>query len=95
MADSLRIEELRAAARHSRQRYQLYRAKVYGPRPTTMTRLRELERVYRGAEARLIRAERRLGAPPRMATPDRRAPGSPTRSAPQPAAPREVGKRPG
>jgi hypothetical protein len=30
---------------------------VLEPRPTPMTRLRELERVHRGAEARLRRAE--------------------------------------
>jgi hypothetical protein len=30
---------------------------MYGPRPTTLTRLRELERAHRGAEARLRRAQ--------------------------------------
>jgi hypothetical protein len=54
--DPARIEELRAEARYHRERYDLYRAKVYGPRPTTMTRLRELERAYQGAEARLRHA---------------------------------------
>jgi hypothetical protein len=57
MTDSPRIEELLAEARYRRHRYDLYRAKMYGPRPTTMTRLRELERAYRGAEARLRRAQ--------------------------------------
>ena len=52
-----RIEYLRAEALHHRQRYDLYRAKMYGPRLTTMARLRELERAHRGAEARLCRAE--------------------------------------
>ena len=52
MADAARIEELRAEARYHRERYELYRAKMYGGRPTTMARLRELERVHQGAEAR-------------------------------------------
>jgi len=62
MASPVRIEELRAEARYRRERYELYRAKVYGPRPTTMSRLRELERAHRGAEARLHRAERAIGS---------------------------------
>ena len=57
MADSAPLESLLAEARYARQRYDLYRARVYGPRPTTMTRLRELERAYQGAEARLRRAQ--------------------------------------
>jgi len=57
MANSVRIEELRAEARYHRERLDLYRAKVYGPRPTTTSRLRELERAQRAAEARLSRAE--------------------------------------
>jgi hypothetical protein len=58
MAGSPRIEDLRAEARYRRERYDLYRAKVYGPRPTTTDRLRELERAHQGAEARLRRALR-------------------------------------
>jgi len=54
-----RIEELEAEARHARERYQLYRAKTYGPRPTSMTRLNELQRIHEGAEARLRRARQR------------------------------------
>jgi hypothetical protein len=57
MAGSPRIEDLLAEARYRRHRYDLYRAKVYGPRPTTMARLRELERGYQGAAARLRRAQ--------------------------------------
>ena len=57
MAGSPRVEVLRAEARYHRERLDLYRAKMYGLRPTSMTRLRELERVHRGAEARLRRAE--------------------------------------
>jgi hypothetical protein len=57
VADSPQIEELRAEARYRRERYDLYRAKMYGPRLTTMARLRELERAHQGAEARLRRAQ--------------------------------------
>jgi hypothetical protein len=57
MSGSGRIEDLRAEARYCRERYDLYRAKVYGGRPTTMARLRELERAHQGAEARLRRAQ--------------------------------------
>jgi len=57
MAESPRTEDLRAQARYHRERLDLYRAKMYGLRPTTMTRLRELERIDRDAEARLRGAE--------------------------------------
>ena len=50
------IESLEAEARYARERYALYRAKTYGPRPTSLTRLRELERIHQGADARLERA---------------------------------------
>jgi predicted nucleic acid-binding Zn-ribbon protein len=60
MTDSAHVADLRAEARYARERYDLYRAKVYGPRATSMTRLRELERVYQAAEARLQHAEREL-----------------------------------
>jgi hypothetical protein len=56
MAGSARIEDLQAEASYHRQRYDLYRAKMYGPRPTTMPRLRELQRAHQGADARLRRA---------------------------------------
>jgi hypothetical protein len=52
------LEQLRAEARHLRQRRDLYRAKVYGPRATRLSRLEELEREYELAESRLRRAER-------------------------------------
>jgi hypothetical protein len=57
MAGSSRIEDLRAEARYHRERYDLYRAKMDAQRPTTMGRLRELERAHQGADARLHRAE--------------------------------------
>jgi hypothetical protein len=49
---------LRAEERYLRERRDLYRAKVYGPRPTSLERLRELERQHELAESRLRRAER-------------------------------------
>ena len=57
MSSSDRIEDLRAEARYARERYDLYRAKMYGMRPTSLSRLRELERIHQGADARLRRAE--------------------------------------
>ena len=51
------LDDLRSQAQHARQRYQLYKAKVYGPRATSLERLRELERAYEQAEARLRAAE--------------------------------------
>jgi hypothetical protein len=57
MAGSTPIEDLRAEARYHRERYDIYRAKMYGLRATNMTRLRELERAHQGAEARLRGAQ--------------------------------------
>jgi hypothetical protein len=57
MSDSGRIAQLRVEARYARERYDLYRAKMYGLRPTTITRFRELERMHQGADARLCRAQ--------------------------------------
>jgi hypothetical protein len=57
MPDSARIEDLQTEARYHRERYDLYRAKMYGARPTTMARLMELERAHHGAAARLRRAQ--------------------------------------
>lgn len=57
MAGSARIEALRTEARYHRERYDLYRAKMYAQRPSTMGRLKELERAHQLAEARLRRAE--------------------------------------
>jgi glutamate racemase len=53
MTSSRRIDELQVEARYHRERYDLYRAKVYGPRATSPARLRELERACQAAEARL------------------------------------------
>lgn len=52
------LHDLRAQADHARARYDLYKAKVYGPRATSMTRLRELERAHLAAADRLAAAQR-------------------------------------
>jgi hypothetical protein len=57
MTSSSRIEELKAEARYHRERFDLYKAKTYGPSLTTDARLRELERMHLGATRRLRRAE--------------------------------------
>jgi hypothetical protein len=44
---------LEAEARYHRDRLVLYRARVYNSRPTSLSRLRELERTSRAADARL------------------------------------------
>ena len=54
--DPLRIEQLRAEARYARQRYDLYRQKVYSLRPTSPSRLRALQLACEAAEERLSRA---------------------------------------
>ena len=48
-----RTEELRELARYARNRRDLYRARTYGPRETSPTRMRELEREAEQTEARL------------------------------------------
>jgi hypothetical protein len=52
------LEELRATARYDRERRDLYRAKVLGPRPSSPARLEELQRIAALSESRLRRAER-------------------------------------
>ena len=56
-ADSPCIEDLLAEARYHRHRYDLYRAKMSDLRPTTLARLRDLERAVQRAEARLRQAQ--------------------------------------
>lgn len=51
------LDVLRAEARYARERYALYKAKAYGQRQTSSSRMRELERICEGAEARLRAAE--------------------------------------
>jgi hypothetical protein len=51
------LDDLRVDARYHRERRDLYRAKVYGPRPTSPIQLNELERAYILSASRLRRAE--------------------------------------
>jgi hypothetical protein len=51
------LDDLRAQAQYARQRYELYKARAYGQRPTSDTRMRELQRAAEQAEARLRAAE--------------------------------------
>jgi hypothetical protein len=44
---------LEAEARYHRDRLALYRARVYNSKPTSLSRLRELEHTSRAADARL------------------------------------------
>lgn len=48
-----RTEELRELAAYARRKRDLYRARTYGPRETSTTRLRELERESDRADERL------------------------------------------
>jgi hypothetical protein len=53
---------LEAEARYHRDRLALYRARVFSSKPTSPTRLRELERTSRAADARLQAAKSRLSS---------------------------------
>jgi hypothetical protein len=55
------LPQLEAEARHHRDRLALYRAKVLSGRLTDPSRLRELERISAGADARLQHARRSAG----------------------------------
>jgi hypothetical protein len=52
-ASAQRLDELRAQARFARERYDLYKARTYGPRLTSPSRLRELERESERAQTSL------------------------------------------
>lgn len=58
------VADLVAEARHARERYELYRARVYGPSLTSLARLRELEQVSRLAERRLRTVQARQESDP-------------------------------
>jgi hypothetical protein len=60
MMSGHQIEELAAEARYHRERLQLYRARFHGPRPATLIRLLELERLSEHAGRRLRRASREV-----------------------------------
>ena len=57
MTSRRRLDELKVDARYHRERRDLYRAKMHGPRPTSPARLRELERAFALSDSRLRRAE--------------------------------------
>jgi hypothetical protein len=54
--ESRRLEQLRAEANYHRQRLDLYRARLYGGRALSVTRLEEFQRASDAAAARLARA---------------------------------------
>src|SRR3954466_16426964 len=59
------LDDLRAQAHYARERYQLYKAKALGHRPTSPARLRELQRASEQTDARLrfAQAEQRRANP--------------------------------
>jgi hypothetical protein len=56
-ASDQRLEALEAEARYARERFDLYRAKTHGSRPSSPTQLRKLQEASKYAEARLKRAK--------------------------------------
>jgi vacuolar-type H+-ATPase subunit I/STV1 len=60
MIGSRRLEELEDEARYHRDRYDLYKAKSYGPKLTSAARLSELERRCQSAESRLRHAREEI-----------------------------------
>ena len=57
LVSTTHLDDLRAQARYARQRYDLYKARAYGQRPTSLARMRELQRACEQTEARLRAAE--------------------------------------
>jgi hypothetical protein len=57
MTSLRRLDDLRADAHYHRDCRDLYRAEMYGPRPTSLVQLKEWERDCVLSEARLRRAE--------------------------------------
>ena len=51
-----RLTDLRMQAEHARRRLDLYRARAYGMRPVSESRMRELERTAEAADTRLRHA---------------------------------------
>jgi hypothetical protein len=60
--DGNRLEELRAEARFARERFELYRARAYGSRPTSPAKLRELEQEATRTRERLEHLQRVVAA---------------------------------
>lgn len=52
-----RLDEMRADAEHAQRRYQLYKARTYGPRATSAAQLRDLKRNSERATSALERAQ--------------------------------------
>jgi hypothetical protein len=50
------LRRLEAEAIHARQRYELYKARSLGQRPTDPGRLKELKRIFERAQSRLAEA---------------------------------------
>ena len=50
------VSRLESEARYARERYQLYRARSFGSKPTDPARMRDLERSCQRAATRLRRA---------------------------------------
>ena len=50
------LSQLEAEERYHRERLDLYRARSYGSKPTSPAQLRELERIWEAAKARLTHA---------------------------------------
>jgi hypothetical protein len=61
--DADRVARLRMDARYHRERRDLYRAKMFGPRATSPERMRELERASQQAAERLRAAEAKVATP--------------------------------
>lgn len=57
MTDTPLLAEAKAAARYHRERLQLYRARGYRGKGTTITRLRELEMACQAADERVRRLQ--------------------------------------
>jgi hypothetical protein len=62
--DDQNLDMLGVEARYHRDRLALYRARVYANKPTSATRLRELERTAAAADARLANARGRMKSRP-------------------------------
>ena len=54
-----RLQELEASATYASDRYRLYRARVSGPHPTSVARLKELDRAAVIAERMFLEARRK------------------------------------
>jgi len=62
--DAKRLEQLAAEARYHRQRRDLYRARLYGGRAVSLSRLEEFQRASDRAAARLRKARDESSAAP-------------------------------